>query len=73
MNLDIESMNERLFNSAAHLAEAAKYMSDIDKEMAMKFMATADKMLSIIKPVPEKLEQSYMDSIMDEIFKLGEK
>ena len=68
MELNKEELNERLFNSAAHVAEAAKIISDVDKTFALSLYAISDKILSIIVPEKEYLKKEKIDSIMDEIF-----
>lgn len=69
--LSVEDLNKRIINSAMHLFEAGKWMSDIDPTLAKKWMESAEKMLSIIPPdsiEPEYLTGEQMDNIMAEIF-----
>lgn len=62
-------MELNLYMCAGHLYEAGKYMSDVDKNLALKFFRTAEHMLRICDDVPQqKVTQEKMDDIMNEIF-----
>ena len=64
---DKDKANAALFNSAGHIIEAAKYMSDMDRDMSLKFFAIADKILSIIDAPLPKLTTEELDNIMEDI------
>jgi len=64
---DKDKANASLFNAAAHLTEAAKYMSDMDKGISLKIFAMADKILSIIDAPQPKLSNKELDDILEEI------
>ena len=62
-----EVLDQKLYNASLHLVEAAKYMSDVNKDIALRFMLTADKMLSIIDAPEEKMSKEQMVDILNEI------
>lgn len=67
----IKQMNKALFNASHHLAEAGKYLSNVEdfREDALRLLIMADEMASIIKPEPEKVSKDKMNSILSEIMK----
>lgn len=68
---DKNELNSRIFNSATHLFEAGRFMSDVDPKLAQKWMDTAQKLLEVIPEnalEKEHLSKEEMGGIMDEIF-----
>lgn len=65
----IKEMNHALFNSAFHLNEAAKYLTNVERfhDEAIQIFEMAFEMISIIEPEPEKVSEDKMTSILDEI------
>jgi hypothetical protein len=65
----IKQMNHALFNSAYHLNEAAKYLTNVERfhDESMKLFEMAYEMISIIQPEVEKISEDKKQSILDEI------
>jgi len=62
-----ELMDNRIYNASVHLFEAAKYMSDVNKEFAANILLIADRMLSILDVPEQKVSNERMDEILNEI------
>lgn len=68
--MKLRELNSNMFYAAFHLAEAGKYMLDIDRERAMKMLIDAEMILSVIEPEEEKVPKERLKSIMDEIMNI---
>lgn len=70
----INKMNKALYNAAAHIMEAAKYMSNVQEFHAQTatLYKMADQMLEIIKIPDPKVSKEKMDDILKEIMSFGE-
>lgn len=68
--MTLKQLNYSLFKSAEHLAEAGKYMLDVDKVRGLRMLEDANLILGIIKPEVEKVPRERLESIMDEIMNI---
>lgn len=71
---DINEVNRSLYMAATHLAEAGKYLSNVEEfgAEATKLFTMADEMLGIIQPEPEKITKDRLQEVLSEIFNLDE-
>ena len=70
MELTKNELNQKLFNASTHIIEASRYLSDVDKNFALKLLSISDRILSIIEPEKEYITEEKMNEIINEIFEI---
>jgi len=68
--MNVKQLNYGLYKAAEHLAEAGKHLMVLDVNRGVALLAEAEAILSIIKPVPEKMEEQKLNSVLDEILSI---
>lgn len=68
--MNVKELNYGLYKAAEHLSEAGKHIMVLDVQRGIALMQEAEAILSIIQPVPEKMEQEKLNSVLDEILSI---
>lgn len=68
--MNVKELNYGLYKAAEHLAEAGKHLMVLDVNRGIALLAEAEAILSIIKPVPERMEEQKLNSVLDEILSI---
>lgn len=69
--MNVKQLNYSLYKAAEHLSEAGKYMMVLDVNRGLALLEEADAILSVIKPVPEKMEKAKLDTVLNEILSIN--
>lgn len=73
MELTQEEISNKLYKTAKQLYNAGLLMKDLDEKISLRFLKTADKLLSIIPEdcmINEKISEEKINSILNEIFNI---
>jgi len=66
--MNLKMLNYNMYMAAFHLSESGKHLMAIDKKRGLELLQEAEMILSVIEPEEEKVSESRLDEVLNEIF-----